>query len=338
MFERISPYEWTNPYPCIDEPEELENQFSLNNSMWFTIGSLMQQGSEIAPIAVSTRMVAGIWWFFTLIMVSSYTANLAAFLTIESNSSPFEDVTGLANQNVIKYGAKDLGATLTFFRDSSNPVYQKMYRFMMEHKSEVTVKENKDGVEKVKKGGYAFLMESSSIDYITQRNCDLTRIGNLLDNKGYGIAMKKNSPYRNMLTTAVLKLQESGRITELQDKWWKQERGGGACVSKGPSGNPSSLNLENVGGVFLVLVVGVLIACVITLLEMVLHVFHISVREKVSFREEFMKEIRFVARCHGSTKPVRRYGHNSDDTKEEDVNFIPMSPYTPSYDYKEPLS
>nr|CAD7395568.1 unnamed protein product [Timema cristinae] len=329
LMGRISPYEWTNPYPCIDEPEELENQFSLNNSMWFTIGSLMQQGSEIAPIAVSTRMVAGIWWFFTLIMVSSYTANLAAFLTIESNSSPFDDVTGLANQNDIKYGAKDQGATLTFFRDSSNPVYQKMYRFMMEHKNEVTVKENKDGVEKVKKGGYAFLMESSSIDYITQRNCNLTRIGNLLDDKGYGIAMKKNSPYRNMLTTAVLKLQESGRITELQDKWWKQERGGGACVSKGPSGNPSSLNLENVGGVFLVLVVGVVIACFITLLEMMLH---------VSFREEFMKEIRFVARCHGSTKPVRRYGHNSDDTKKEDVNFIPMSPYTPSYDYKAPLS
>ena len=26
-------------------------------------------------------MVAGMWWFFTLIMISSYTANLAAFLT-----------------------------------------------------------------------------------------------------------------------------------------------------------------------------------------------------------------------------------------------------------------
>jgi len=27
--------------------------------------------------AISTRMVAGMWWFFTLIMISSYTANLA---------------------------------------------------------------------------------------------------------------------------------------------------------------------------------------------------------------------------------------------------------------------
>jgi len=47
---RICPYEWHNPYPCIEEPEELENQFTLQNSLWFTIGSFMQQGSEIAPM------------------------------------------------------------------------------------------------------------------------------------------------------------------------------------------------------------------------------------------------------------------------------------------------
>lgn len=46
---RLSPTEWDNPYPCIDEPEELENQFTLNNSIWFTTGALLQQGSEIAP-------------------------------------------------------------------------------------------------------------------------------------------------------------------------------------------------------------------------------------------------------------------------------------------------
>lgn len=46
---RISPSEWDNPYPCIEEPTELENQFSFRNSLWFTIGALLQQGSEIAP-------------------------------------------------------------------------------------------------------------------------------------------------------------------------------------------------------------------------------------------------------------------------------------------------
>lgn len=46
---RLSPSEWDNPYPCVEEPTHLENQFSFRNSMWFTIGALLQQGSEIAP-------------------------------------------------------------------------------------------------------------------------------------------------------------------------------------------------------------------------------------------------------------------------------------------------
>jgi len=66
--------------------------------------------------AVSTRLVAGIWWFFTLIMVSSYTANLAAFLTVESVSEPFKNVEELVNQNVIAYGLKKRGSTEEYFR------------------------------------------------------------------------------------------------------------------------------------------------------------------------------------------------------------------------------
>lgn len=50
---RICHDEWTNPYPCVEEPEFLINQFSLANSFWFTVGALMQQGTEIAPMYIS---------------------------------------------------------------------------------------------------------------------------------------------------------------------------------------------------------------------------------------------------------------------------------------------
>lgn len=63
-------------------------------------------------------MAAGVWWFFILIMVSSYTANLAAFLTVETLVTPFKDIEGLAGQTEIKYGAKRGGATANFFRVS----------------------------------------------------------------------------------------------------------------------------------------------------------------------------------------------------------------------------
>ena len=66
--------------------------------------------------AISTRMVAGMWWFFTLIMISSYTANLAAFLTVERMETPIESAEDLSKQTKIKYGCVESGSTGAFFR------------------------------------------------------------------------------------------------------------------------------------------------------------------------------------------------------------------------------
>ncbi|NWU82068.1 GRIK3 protein, partial [Onychorhynchus coronatus] len=52
--------------------------------------SPLPPGSELMPKALSTRIIGGIWWFFTLIIISSYTANLAAFLTVERMESPID--------------------------------------------------------------------------------------------------------------------------------------------------------------------------------------------------------------------------------------------------------
>lgn len=46
---RFTPYEWVPSHPC-DPDSEPENQFStLNNCFWFTMGSIMQQGSDLVP-------------------------------------------------------------------------------------------------------------------------------------------------------------------------------------------------------------------------------------------------------------------------------------------------
>lgn len=56
------------------------------------------------------------------------------------------------------------------------------------------VKSNEEGVQRVLRDpNYAFFMESSSIQYQIERKCELAQIGGLLDNKGYGIVMKKSN-------------------------------------------------------------------------------------------------------------------------------------------------
>lgn len=48
--------------------------------------------------------------------VSSYTANLAAFLTVETKVSPISSAEDLARQTEIKYGVYEAGSTAQFFR------------------------------------------------------------------------------------------------------------------------------------------------------------------------------------------------------------------------------
>lgn len=50
-----------------------------------------------------------------------------------------------------------------------------------------------EGERRVLQGDYAYLSESSSIEYRVERNCDLMQVGNWLDSKGYGIGLPKGS-------------------------------------------------------------------------------------------------------------------------------------------------
>ncbi|XP_011696326.1 PREDICTED: glutamate receptor ionotropic, kainate 2-like isoform X1 [Wasmannia auropunctata] len=267
VVSRFSPYEWNNPHPCHPGPEIVENQFSLSNSFWFTIGTLMQQGSDLNPKATSTRIVGGIWWFFTLIIISSYTANLAAFLTVERMITPIEHAEDLASQTDIAYGTLDSGSTMTFFRDSMVETYKKMWRFMENKKPSVFVPTYEEGIQRVLQGDYAFLMESTMLDYIVQRDCNLTQIGGLLDTKGYGIATPMGSPWRDKISLAILELQEKGEIQILYDRWWKSP--GDTCMKteKGKENKANALGVDNIGGVFVVLLCGLAFAVLIAIFE-----------------------------------------------------------------------
>lgn len=76
----------------------------------------MFSGCDISPKATSTRMISTIWWFFILIMISSYTANLAAFLTIERLQNDITSVEELSLQTKMKYGTINGGSTYSFFK------------------------------------------------------------------------------------------------------------------------------------------------------------------------------------------------------------------------------
>ena len=48
---------------------------------------------------------------------------------------------------------------------------------------------NAAGVARVRAGGYAYFLESSSAEYHTSTDCGLVTVGGLLDSKGHGIVL-----------------------------------------------------------------------------------------------------------------------------------------------------
>ncbi|KAH6927661.1 hypothetical protein HPB50_006366 [Hyalomma asiaticum] len=329
---RFSPYEWVNPHPCDSRPAELENRFTIWNTLWFTIGCLMQQGCDVTPRALSTRVAAGMWWFFTLIMVSSYTANLAAFLTVERLVSPIESVEDLAKQTSIQYGCLQSGSTQAFFKESEFPTYKKMWHVMQAARPSVFTESNYKGIERVRRGKYAYLMESTSIEYAIERNCDLTQIGSLLDNKGYGIATPPGSPYRTMLSQAILQLQESGTLHVLKERWWKKRHIVKKCPKEEASASKgtSALGLANVGGVFVVLLTGSCIACITAIVEFIWRSRKALPEEREPVCMELCRELRFTLTC-GGKKPVRTKGDDRappvPSSGENGLPFMPLTGY-----------
>nr|2XXW_A Chain A, GLUTAMATE RECEPTOR, IONOTROPIC KAINATE 2 [Rattus norvegicus]2XXW_B Chain B, GLUTAMATE RECEPTOR, IONOTROPIC KAINATE 2 [Rattus norvegicus]2XXX_A Chain A, GLUTAMATE RECEPTOR, IONOTROPIC KAINATE 2 [Rattus norvegicus]2XXX_B Chain B, GLUTAMATE RECEPTOR, IONOTROPIC KAINATE 2 [Rattus norvegicus]2XXX_C Chain C, GLUTAMATE RECEPTOR, IONOTROPIC KAINATE 2 [Rattus norvegicus]2XXX_D Chain D, GLUTAMATE RECEPTOR, IONOTROPIC KAINATE 2 [Rattus norvegicus]2XXY_A Chain A, GLUTAMATE RECEPTOR, IONOTROPI len=135
--------------------------------------------------------------------------------------TPIDSADDLAKQTKIEYGAVEDGATMTFFKKSKISTYDKMWAFMSSRRQSVLVKSNEEGIQRVLTSDYAFLMESTTIEFVTQRNCNLTQIGGLIDSKGYGVGTPMGSPYRKKITIAILQLQEEGKLHMMKEKWWR---------------------------------------------------------------------------------------------------------------------
>jgi len=76
------------------------------------------------------------------------------------------------------------------------------------------------------------------------------------------------SPYRDLFSNAILQLQEDQTLHTLFNRWWREKDGAVVCDAdeKGKV-DANALSMANVGGVFVVLAGGLLLAVVVAVVE-----------------------------------------------------------------------
>ena len=102
IFDRWSPYSYQNNMEKYEDDDE-KRYFNLKESLWFCMTSLTPQGGGEAPKNLSGRLVAATWWLFGFIIIASYTANLAAFLTVSRLETPVANLDDLTKQYRIEF-------------------------------------------------------------------------------------------------------------------------------------------------------------------------------------------------------------------------------------------
>lgn len=226
---------------------------NLSRALWFTWGILLNSGiGEGTPRSFSARVLGMVWAGFAMIMVASYTANLAAYLVLdrpEGVISGINDARLRNPQENFKYATVKGSSVDMYFKRQVE--LSTMYR-TMEAKNYLTPEA---AIEDLKEGRLnAFIWDSPRLEYEAALDCDLVTAGELFGRSSYGIALRKKDVWINPLSHSILSLHENGFMERLDTKWILINELK-ACPER--TASPTTLGISNMLGVFLLVASGI---------------------------------------------------------------------------------
>ncbi|XP_046844011.1 glutamate receptor ionotropic, NMDA 1-like [Xenia sp. Carnegie-2017] len=257
LLDRFSPFGRFQMAKCDREDTPL----NLTSAMWFAWGVLLNSGiGEGTPRSLSARVLGMAWAGFAMIIVASYTANLAAFLVLDR---PMSVVSGIDDPQLrnptshFKYGTVANSSVESYFRRQEE--LSTMAKFMDSY----NVDSVDDGVQAVRDGELkAFIWDSPVLYYETTKDCSLTTAGELFGRSAYGVGLPKNSPWTNEVSLAILNFHESGKMEDLETLWIET----GACAEN--TNVSTTLGLGHMMGVFFMMLAGIGAVFIIIVFEL----------------------------------------------------------------------
>lgn len=293
--------------------------------------SFTPQGGGEAPKSLSSRVLVAAYWLFVVLMLATFTANLAAFLTVERMQTPVQSLDQLARQSRINYTVVEGSDTHKYFinmkfaedtlyrmwkeitlnstsdqtqyRVWDYPIKEQYGHILLAINSSGPVKNAVEGFRQVQEhenADYAFIHDSAEVKYEIARNCNLTEVGEVFAEQPYALAIQQGSQLQDELSRSILELQKERFFELLSAKYWNH-----SARSDCPNSDESEgITLESLGGVFIATLFGLALAMITLVVEIVYY------RQR-DIRDEATKKVTMIMPSDGTNKsPPPSYDAN----------------------------
>ncbi|CAF4495925.1 unnamed protein product [Rotaria sp. Silwood2] len=220
--------------------EALQNKSIISiyaMSWWYCIVNILGYGVDFHIKTAAGRLLTLGIYILSIVLVASYTANLASALTVQKSQFP---ISGIDDIKVGKMPSSRIGirvgtASQDFYLQKiSNGVYN-FYQ-----------------LPPAKQATYdASFIDSGIGKYVTNNiYCNLTLVGQSFDQGVFGIVTPLEWNYAQALDIEILALRKSGILDTLQRKWFQSQN----CPVSSTS-TSTAMDIPSMGGLFIVFAV-----------------------------------------------------------------------------------
>ncbi|XP_077295397.1 ionotropic receptor 21a [Arctopsyche grandis] len=253
----------------------VHNSGEVENMFWYVFGTFTNcftfvgKNSWSKTTKVTTRLLIGWYWIFTIIITACYTGSIIAFVTLPVYPETVDTVKQLLDGHY-RVGTLDRGGWEVWFTNSSDKQTNKLLKHLE------FVPNVETGLANTTKAffwPYVFLGSRYQLEYVVQSNFTMESskraVLHISDNCfapfGVSLAFPKESVYTEKLNSGILTLMQTGIVSKLEnDVKWKMQRSSTGKLLQASSGNSiraatvdeRGLSLGDTQGMFLLLAAG----------------------------------------------------------------------------------
>ncbi|CAK1555259.1 unnamed protein product [Leptosia nina] len=251
---------------------------TIHNCLWYVYGALLQQGGMYLPRADSGRLVVGTWWIVVLVVVTTYSGNLVAFLTFPKLEIPVTTLRELLQNSATYTWSINKGSYLEMqLKNSDEPKYVSLLKGAELSTSSNGMEANNIAgtkyLDRVRNERHVVIDWKLRLNYLKRADtaatdsCDFVLSSEEFMEERVAMIVPADSPYLPVINKEINRMQKAGLITKWLSAYLPKRDRCWQTSSMASEVNNHTVNLSDMQGSFFVLFLGVFSAFTILLSE-----------------------------------------------------------------------